>query len=113
MAAGDSGIPVRPRSCCEAGGMLLLLDYFIDIKQKVSADSGSGLLKAKHLNKLLTCLNPKSRRYNNNNNKIWILFAMSAYSFDELKFTSTWEKWKEKENKQKHQKFTMHNPPEQ
>ena len=40
------------------------------------------------------------------NNKIWILFAMSAYSFDELKFTSTREKWKEKENnKQNHQKI--------
>ena len=48
------------------------------------------------------------------NNKIWILFAMSAYSFDEPKFTSAREKRKEKENnKQKHQKFTMHNLPEQ
>ena len=50
----------------------------------------------------------------NNSNKIWILFAMSAYSFDEPKFTSAREKRKEKENnKQKHQKFTMHNLPEQ
>ena len=32
------------------------------------------------------------------------MFAMSAYSFDEPKFTSAQEKWKEKENnKQKHQ----------
>ena len=47
-------------------------------------------------------------------NKIWILFAMSTYSFDEPKFTSALEKQKEKENnKQKHQKFTMHNLPEQ
>ena len=39
---------------------------------------------------------------------------MSAYSFDKPKFTSTQEKQKEKENnKQKHQKFTMHNLPEQ
>ena len=39
---------------------------------------------------------------------------MSAYSFGELKFTSAREKQKEKENnKQKHQKFTMHNLPEQ
>ena len=51
---------------------------------------------------------------NNHNNKKWILFAMSADSFDELKFTSAREKRKEKENnKQKHQKFTMQNPPEQ
>ena len=35
-----------------------------------------------------------------NNTKIWILFAMSAYSFDEPKFTSAREKRKEKENKQ-------------
>ena len=41
-----------------------------------------------------------------NNNKIWILFAMSAYSFDEPKFTSAREKRKEKENnKQKHPKI--------
>ena len=41
---------------------------------------------------------------NNNNNKIWILFAMSTYSFDELKFTSAREKRKQKENNmQKHQ----------
>ena len=41
-----------------------------------------------------------------NNNKIWILFAMSAYSFDKPKFTSAREKRKEKENnKQKHQKI--------
>ena len=33
---------------------------------------------------------------NNNNNNIWILFAMSAYSFDKPKFTSTREKRKEK-----------------
>ena len=39
---------------------------------------------------------------------------MSAYSFDEPKFKSAQEKRKEKENnKQKHQKFSMHNPPEQ
>ena len=50
---------------------------------------------------------------NSNNDKIWILFAMSAYSFDELKFTSTREKRKEKENnKQKHQKFAIPNLPE-
>ena len=48
------------------------------------------------------------------NNKIWILFAMSAYSFDEPKFTSAQENRKEKENnKQEHQKFAMHNLPEQ
>ena len=41
------------------------------------------------------------RLQNNNNNKIWILFAMSAHSFDELKFTSTLEKRKEKENNNK------------
>ena len=40
---------------------------------------------------------------NNNNNKIRILFAMSTYSFNELKFTSVRKKRKEKENnKQKH-----------
>ena len=45
---------------------------------------------------------------------ISILFAISASSFDEPKFTSAREKRKEKENsKQKHQKFTMHNLPEQ
>ena len=58
--------------------------------------------------------NPHTDNNFNNNNKIWILFAMSAYSFDKLKFTSAREKWKEKENDtQKHQKFTMHKPPEQ
>ena len=39
---------------------------------------------------------------------------MSVYPFDEPKFTRTREKRKEKENnKQRQQKFTMHNPPEQ
>ena len=39
---------------------------------------------------------------------------MSVYSFDEPKFISAREKRKEKENnKQKHQKFIMHNLPEQ
>ena len=53
-------------------------------------------------------------RVQKNNNKIWILFTMSAYSFDEPKFTSAREKRKEKENnKQKHQKLTMYNLPEQ
>ena len=37
---------------------------------------------------------------------------MSAYSFDKPKFTSAREKEKEN-NKQKHQKFAMHNLPEQ
>ena len=32
----------------------------------------------------------------NNNNKTWILFAMSVYSFDELKFTSARKKRKER-----------------
>ena len=34
---------------------------------------------------------------NNNNNKTWILFAMSAYSFDEPKFTSARKKEEKKE----------------
>ena len=41
------------------------------------------------------------RLQNNNNNKIWILFAMNGHSFDELKFTSAREKRKEKENNNK------------
>ena len=54
------------------------------------------------------------RRNNNNNNKIWILCVMSVYSFDKPKFTSARGKRKERENnKQKHQKFTMHNLREQ
>ena len=39
---------------------------------------------------------------------------MAAYSFDEPEFTIAREKRKEKENnKQRHQKFTTHNLPEQ
>ena len=33
----------------------------------------------------------------NNNHKTWILFAMSAYSFDELKFTSAQKKEEKKQ----------------
>ena len=41
---------------------------------------------------------PERKIYNYyyNNNKIWILFAMCAYSFDEPKFTSAQEKKKKK-----------------
>ena len=56
------------------------------------------------------------------NNKTWILFAMSAYSFDEPEFTSAQKKKKKKKKKKeekkektisKTSKFTVHNPPEQ
>ena len=57
---------------------------------------------------------PKYTEIHQNNNKTWILFAMSAYSFDEVKFTSAQNK-KEKKKKtiSKTPKFIMHNPPGQ
>ena len=49
-------------------------------------------------------LTVKDKWINKINNKIWILLAMGARSFDEPKFTSVREKQK-RNNKQKHPKF--------